>query len=92
MLQVDPDGDFFLMAVNVGFAAYDGYKAYKKGGWKKAAVAVGIGLVGGTAFKAVKSYRIAKGASRYWYKGTRYHRNQLCLYQIFFNQFKRSSS
>ncbi|WP_445486888.1 ribonuclease domain-containing protein [Niallia sp. 03133] len=52
------------MAVNVGVAAYYGYKAYKKGGWKKAAVAVGIGLVGGAAFKAgkvaYKAYRLKK--------------------------------
>ncbi|WP_052404780.1 RHS repeat domain-containing protein [Bacillus rubiinfantis] len=36
VLQVDPDGDFFWLAVNVGFAAYDGYKAYKAGSsWKR---------------------------------------------------------
>jgi len=49
------------LAVNAGFAAYDGYKAFKKGGWKAAAFAVGVGLVGGVAFEGAKiAYRAYK--------------------------------
>jgi len=54
VMMVDPDGHFVWMAINAGFAAYDGYKAFKKGGWKAAAIAVGVGLVGGVGFKAGK--------------------------------------
>ncbi len=70
VMGVDPDGNFVWMLLNAGFAAYDGYQAYKSGGWKAAAVAVGVGLVGGAAFKAVKAYKVAKGAYRFLYKGT----------------------
>lgn len=54
VMLVDPDGHFVWLAVNAGFAVYDGYKAFKKGGWKAAAIAVGVGLVGGAAFKGAK--------------------------------------
>ncbi|MRC95516.1 RHS repeat-associated core domain-containing protein [Bacillus thuringiensis] len=54
VMLTDPDGHFAWMALNAGFAAYDGYKAYKKNGWKAAAVAVGAGLVGGAAYKGAK--------------------------------------
>ncbi|WP_066149133.1 RHS repeat-associated core domain-containing protein [Anoxybacillus sp. P3H1B] len=61
VMLVDPDGHFVWMAINAGFAAYDGYKAFKKGGWKAAAIAVGVGLVGGAAFKGAKiAYRAYK--------------------------------
>nr|WP_244374823.1 RHS repeat-associated core domain-containing protein [Anoxybacillus flavithermus] len=70
VMLVDPDGHFVWMAINAGFAAYDGYKAFKKGGWKAAAIAVGVGLVGGAAFKAFRAAQVAKGPARYWYKGT----------------------
>ncbi|WP_445491478.1 RHS repeat-associated core domain-containing protein [Niallia sp. 03133] len=66
VLQVDPDGDFFWLAVNLGVSAYYGYKAYKKGGWKAAAVAAGVGLVGGAAFKAGRvAYRAYKARKVY---------------------------
>ncbi|WP_306465182.1 hypothetical protein [Thermaerobacillus caldiproteolyticus] len=45
------------MAINAGFAAYDGYKAFKKGRWKAATIAVGVGIVGGAAFKAYRIYK-----------------------------------
>ncbi|WP_339210254.1 RHS repeat-associated core domain-containing protein [Aeribacillus sp. FSL K6-8210] len=77
VMLVDPDGHFVWMAINAGFAAYDGYKAFKKGGWKAAAIAVGVGLVGGAAFKGAKiayraykagkfsrTYRLAKKVSK----------------------------
>nr|WP_276565610.1 RHS repeat-associated core domain-containing protein [Bacillus thuringiensis] len=36
VMNVDPDGHWVWIAVNAGFAAYDGYKAYKAGGnWKQ---------------------------------------------------------
>jgi RHS repeat-associated protein len=61
VMNVDPDGHFFWLAVNAGFAVNDGYKAYMSGGWKAAALAVGIGLVGGAGFKAGKAiFRAAK--------------------------------
>ena len=61
VMLVDPDGHFVWIAINAGFAAYDGYKAFKKGGWKAAAIAVGVGLVGGAAFKGAKiAYRAYK--------------------------------
>ncbi|MEQ2468322.1 RHS repeat-associated core domain-containing protein [Niallia hominis] len=67
VINVDPDGDFFWMAVNVGFAAYDGYKAYKAGGSAgKIAGAAALGFVGGSKFKALKKashavYTLNKG-------------------------------
>ncbi len=54
VMLTDPDGHFAWMVLNAGFAAYDGYQAYKKNGWKAAAVAVGVGLVGGAAYKGAK--------------------------------------
>ena len=62
VMLVDPDGHFVWMAINAGFAAYDGYKAFKKGGWKAAAIAVGVGLVGGAAFKAYRIYKAKETA------------------------------
>jgi len=34
-MHVDPDGHWVWLAINAGFAAYDGYKAYKAGKSKK---------------------------------------------------------
>ncbi|AST05456.1 type IV secretion protein Rhs [Anoxybacillus flavithermus] len=62
VMLVDPDGHFVWMAINAGFAAYDGYKAFKKGGWKAAAIAVGVGLVGGAAFKVYRIYKAKETA------------------------------
>jgi len=58
VMNVDPDGHWVWIAVNAGFAAYDGYKAYKAGGnWKQVGWAV--------ASNYVKPLKIAKklGAS-----------------------------
>ncbi len=57
VILVDPDRHWVWLAINAGFAVYDGYKAFKKGGWKAAAIAVGAGLVGGAAFKAYRIYK-----------------------------------
>ncbi|PGE85259.1 wall-associated protein [Bacillus pseudomycoides] len=69
VMNVDPDGHFVWFAFNAGFAAYDGYKAYKKNGWKAAAVAVGAGLIGGAAFKGAKlaynAYKAGKFSKTY---------------------------
>lgn len=54
VMMTDPDGHLAWMVLNTGFAAYDGYQAYKKSGWKAAAVAVGVGLVGRAAYKGAK--------------------------------------
>ncbi|MDY8160882.1 MULTISPECIES: hypothetical protein [Bacillus] len=51
----DPDGHWVWFAINAGFAAYDGYKAYKSGqGWKGVVKAATKGAIGGGKFKAVK--------------------------------------
>lgn len=48
----DPDGCLFWFAVNLGFAAYDGYQAYKRGeGWKGVLGSSALGLIGGGRFK-----------------------------------------
>jgi hypothetical protein len=61
VMLVDPDGHWVWLAINAGFAVYDGYKAFKKAGWKAAAIAVGVGLIGGVGFKAGKAlYRAYK--------------------------------
>ncbi|WP_431604049.1 RHS repeat domain-containing protein [Bacillus toyonensis] len=83
-LSVDPDGHLAWMVFNAGFAAYDGYNAYKKNGWKAAAVAVGVGLVGGAAFKGGKiAYKAAKNwytTTRHWSKGTFKSRSKSLAY------------
>lgn len=54
VINVDPDGDFFWMAVNVGFAAYNGYKAYKaSGSAAKIAGVATLAFVGGPKLKAL---------------------------------------
>lgn len=61
VMYVDPDGHWVWLAINAGFAAYDGYKAYKKTkSWKKAAFAAGKGALGGGKFKLAK--KAIKGA------------------------------
>ncbi|WP_430534930.1 DNRLRE domain-containing protein [Listeria rocourtiae] len=55
VMHIDPDGHWVWLAINAGFAAYDGYKAYKKTkSWKKAGIAAAKGAVGGGKIKAVK--------------------------------------
>ncbi|WLR43096.1 RHS repeat-associated core domain-containing protein [Bacillus carboniphilus] len=46
VMLVDPDGHWVWLAVNAGFAVYDGYKAYKSGGnWKQVAWAAGSNFI-----------------------------------------------
>jgi len=48
VMGVDPDGPLPWLAINAGFAAYDGYKAYKSGAsWKRVGMASARGFVGG---------------------------------------------
>lgn len=55
-MHVDPDGHVFWLAINAGFAAYDMYKAHKKGkSWKGVAAAGAIGFIGGSRFKLAKN-------------------------------------
>jgi RHS repeat-associated protein len=55
VMLVDPDGHWVWLAINAGFAVYDGYKAYKSGkGWKGVATAATFGFIGGGRIKAVK--------------------------------------
>ena len=64
VMLVDPDGHWVWLAINAGFAVYDGYKAYKSGkGWKGVAAAAAIGFVGGGRLKAAKHsvYVLKKG-------------------------------
>jgi RHS repeat-associated protein len=64
VMLVDPDGHFFWFVVNAGFAAYDGYKAYKTGrGWKYVAKKTALGAIGGGRFKLVRN------TSKYVIKG-----------------------
>ncbi|WP_176518863.1 RHS repeat-associated core domain-containing protein, partial [Bacillus wiedmannii] len=57
VMNVDPDGHWVWIAINAGFAAYDGYKAYKAGGnWKEVGWAV--------ASNYVKPLKIAKKAAK----------------------------
>ena len=55
VMLVDPDGHWVWMAINAGFAAYDGYKAYKTGRcWKYVAKKAALGAIGGGRLKAAK--------------------------------------
>jgi hypothetical protein len=65
-MLVDPDGHWVWLAVNAGFAVYDGYKAYKAGkGWKGVAWAAASNFGPGKVFKgAKKALGFAKGAHR----------------------------
>lgn len=61
VMNVDPDGHLVWLAINAGFAAYDGYKAYKSGkGWKHVVGAAALGFVGGARIKAAS--RLYKAA------------------------------
>ncbi|ALZ64714.1 tRNA(Glu)-specific nuclease WapA precursor (plasmid) [Bacillus cereus] len=52
VISVDPDGHAFWLVVNAGFAAYDGYGAYKSGkGARGIAKAAAKGAIGGGRFK-----------------------------------------
>ncbi|MFD3445889.1 RHS repeat-associated core domain-containing protein [Microbacteriaceae bacterium 4G12] len=52
VMGVDPDGHWFWLVVNAGFAAYEGYKAYKSGqSWKGIATASLMGAVVGGRLK-----------------------------------------
>ncbi|MED4129826.1 hypothetical protein [Shouchella miscanthi] len=55
------------MAVNAGWAAIDGYRAYKAGkGWKGVAKAAAKGAIGGRYVKGAKAaYRGAKSSKQY---------------------------
>ncbi|MBC1475115.1 RHS repeat-associated core domain-containing protein [Listeria grandensis] len=69
VMHIDPDGHWVWLAINAGFAAYDGYKSYKKTkSWKKAGIAAAKGAVGGGKFKlakkAWKGLRLIKKARR----------------------------
>ncbi|MBA3926359.1 DNRLRE domain-containing protein [Listeria rustica] len=67
VMHIDPDGHWVWLAINAGFAAYDGYKAYKKTkSWKKAGIAAAKGALGGGKFKlAKKALRGAKKLYRF---------------------------
>ncbi|AST06225.1 hypothetical protein AF2641_04710 [Anoxybacillus flavithermus] len=46
VMLVDPDGHWVWLAINAGFAVYDGYKSYKSGkGWKGVAATVAMGVI-----------------------------------------------
>ncbi|WP_341963521.1 DNRLRE domain-containing protein (plasmid) [Planococcus maritimus] len=77
VMLVDPDGHYVWLAINAGFAAYDGYKAYKAGkkagksGWK---LAGSVAWASGSSFvkvghlkkasKAVGIYNSKRAAKR----------------------------
>ncbi|MGP3611023.1 RHS repeat-associated core domain-containing protein, partial [Anoxybacteroides rupiense] len=75
VMLVDPDGHFVWMAINAGFAAYDGYKAYKSGkGWMYVAKKTALGAVGGRKLKLVR------GAGKYIVKvGRQYTKSNFQL-------------
>ncbi len=74
VMLVDPDGHFVWMAINAGFAAYDGYKAYKTGrGWKYVAKKTALGAIGGGKFKLVRS------TARYIIRSRAYTKSSLKL-------------
>ncbi|MBU3232386.1 hypothetical protein CAY60_010445 [Shouchella clausii] len=55
VMLVDPDGHWVWLAVNAGFAIYDGYKAYKAGkGWKGVVWAAASNFGPGKVFKGAK--------------------------------------
>lgn len=66
VMLVDPDGHLFWLAINGGFAVYDGYSAYKSGkSPKKIAKAAAWGFVGGSKIKAVtKTYKTGTKLSK----------------------------
>lgn len=66
VMLIDPDGHFFWLAINAGFAINDGYSAYKSGKSKKKIVkAAAWGFVGGSKIKAVtKTYKTGTALSK----------------------------
>ena len=66
VMMVDPDGHLPWLAVNAGFAIYDGYKAYKTGkGTKYVLKKAALGAVGGGKLKvAKKAVKLATSRSR----------------------------
>ncbi|MFD3446720.1 DNRLRE domain-containing protein [Microbacteriaceae bacterium 4G12] len=55
VMGVDPDGHWFWLVVNAGFAIYDAYSAYRSGAtWGRVALAGGKGFVGGGRYGAAK--------------------------------------
>ncbi|EUJ48005.1 wall-associated protein [Listeria rocourtiae FSL F6-920] len=60
VMHIDPDGHWVWLAINAGFAAYDGYKSYKKTkSLRKAGIAAAKGALGGGKFKLAR--KAAKG-------------------------------
>ncbi|GKV68547.1 hypothetical protein NCCP2716_10450 [Sporosarcina sp. NCCP-2716] len=53
VMYTDPDGNYIWLAINAGFAIYDGYKAYKTG---KASGKKGLKLVGSVAWASGSSF------------------------------------
>ncbi|KXH87240.1 RHS repeat-associated core domain-containing protein [Sporosarcina sp. HYO08] len=53
VMMTDPDGNYAWAVINAGFAAYDGYKAYKAG---KAAGKQGWALAGSVAWETGSSF------------------------------------
>lgn len=62
VMLADPDGHWVWAVVNAGFAIYDAYKGYKKGGWKGALKAGAKSLVGVGKVKNV--YKLVKTAHK----------------------------
>ncbi|WLR44241.1 RHS repeat-associated core domain-containing protein [Bacillus carboniphilus] len=62
VMLVDPDGHWVWLAVNAGFAVYDGYKAYKSGkGWGSVAYAAASNFSPGKYIKyGSKAFSLAK--------------------------------
>ena len=73
VMMTDPDGNFAWLAINAGFAAYDGYKAYKSGkasGKKGWALAGSVAWASGSSFAKVGHLKKAGKALRF-INGTR---------------------
>ncbi|MFC5774107.1 RHS repeat-associated core domain-containing protein, partial [Ectobacillus antri] len=52
VVYVDPDGHYFWVVINAGFAVYDGYSAYKSGANARTIVRkAAFGAIGGGRFK-----------------------------------------
>ncbi|QCK82334.1 hypothetical protein E5Z46_08800 [Geobacillus kaustophilus NBRC 102445] len=75
VMLVDPDGHWVWLAINAGFAVYDGYKAYKTGrGWMYVAKKTALGAIGGGKLKLVR------GAGKYIVKvGRQYTKSNFKL-------------
>ncbi|HFK1764257.1 wall-associated protein [Bacillus wiedmannii] len=76
-MMTDPDGHAPWLAINAGFAAYDGYKAYKSGASKKVILRkAALGFVGGGRLKYAGKLTKAIGGGSFnsvnKLKGTKY--------------------